>query len=251
MQQFLYEHIFNEGETKDMIHDGFKEGLKDGIPIAIGYFSVSFTFGMLAVNNGISPFHAVLISLLNLTSAGQFAGLTVILSGASLLEMALTQLVINIRYALMSLALSQKFAPSVKTRHRMLIAYGNTDEIFAVASSKSGMVGRFFMYGLILLPVVGWVGGTLTGAVASTILPAAVRSALGVALYGMFIAIVVPAAEEVRTVRIVVMLALLFSTGFYYLPGLREISSGFTIILCTILASAVGAVLFPIKEEAS
>ena len=121
-----------------MVHNKIKAGLRDGIPIAAGYFSVSFTFGMLAVQDGISPFHAVLISLLNLTSAGQFAGITVIVSGASLLEMALTQLVINIRYALMSVSLSQKLDRSVKTFQRMLIAYGNTDEIFAVASSKPG-----------------------------------------------------------------------------------------------------------------
>lgn len=121
-----------------MVHDRFGEGLKDGIPIALGYFSVSFTFGMLAVNNGISPFHAVLISLLNLTSAGQFAGLTVILSGASLFEMALTQLVINIRYGLMSLALSQKFAPSVKTRHRLLIAYATQMKFLQWPVLKTG-----------------------------------------------------------------------------------------------------------------
>ena len=161
-----------------MVHNKIKAGLRDGIPIAAGYFSVSFTFGMLAVQDGMSPFHAVLISLLNLTSAGQFAGLTVIVSGASLLEMALTQLVINIRYALMSVSLSQKLDSSVKTFQRMLIAYGNTDEIFAVASSKPGSVGSRYMYGLIFLPVLGWVGGTLTGAVASTLLPAAVISAL-------------------------------------------------------------------------
>ena len=178
------------------MHNNIKEGLKDGIPIALGYFSVSFTFGMLAVNSGMAPLHAVLISLFNLTSAGQFAGLNVILSGASLLEMALTQLVINMRYALMSLSLSQKFDSCVKTRHRLLIAYGNTDEIFAVASSKRGSVGQYYMYGLILLPVLGWVGGTLTGAIASTVMPAFVRSALGVALYGMFIAIVVPPAKK-------------------------------------------------------
>ena len=196
-----------------------------------------------------SPFHAVLISLLNLTSAGQFAGLTVIVSGASLLEMALTQLVINIRYALMSVSLSQKLDSSVKTFQRMLIAYGNTDEIFAVASSKPGSVGSRYMYGLIFLPVLGWVGGTLTGAVASTLLPAAVISALGVALYGMFIAIVVPVAKESREVLIVVGAALVFSTAFYYLPVLQEISSGFTIIICTVAAAGIGAVLFPVKEE--
>lgn len=204
---------------------------------------------MLAVQDGISPFHAVLISLMNLTSAGQFAGLTVIVSGASLVEMALTQLVINIRYALMSVSLSQKLDSSVKTFQRMLIAYGNTDEIFAVASSKPGTVGSKYMYGLILLPVIGWVGGTLTGAVASTILPAAVISALGVALYGMFIAIVVPVAKESKEVLLVVAVSLVFSSAFYYLPVLRNISSGFTIIICTVAAAGIGAVLFPIKEE--
>lgn len=241
--------ITREKDVKNM-HNNFKEGMKDGIPIGLGYFSVSFTFGMLAVNNGVSPFHAVLISLLNLTSAGQFAGLQVILSGASLLEMALTQFVINMRYALMSLSLSQKFDPSVKTRQRLMIAYGNTDEIFAVASSKPKKVGAVYMYGLILIPVVGWVGGTLTGAVASTVMSAAIRSALGVALYGMFVAIVIPPAKKERPVRIAVILALLLSTGFYYLPVLRKISSGFMIIICTLAASCVAAILFPVKEDA-
>ena len=227
------------------MHNNIKEGLKDGIPIALGYFSVSFTFGMLAVNSGMAPLHAVLISLFNLTSAGQFAGLNVILSGASLLEMALTQLVINMRYALMSLSLSQKFDSCVKTRHRLLIAYGNTDEIFAVASSKRGSVGQYYMYGLILLPVLGWVGGTLTGAIASTVMPAFVRSALGVALYGMFIAIVVPPAKKESTV---VFIALALSSMFYYLPVLKQVSGGFMIIICTLLAAGIGAVLFPIKE---
>lgn len=231
-----------------MIHNKIQRGIRDGIPIAVGYFSVSFTFGMMAVQSGISPFHAVLISLLNLTSAGQFAGLTVIVSNASLMEMALTQLVVNIRYALMSVSLSQKLDDSVKMRSRLLIAYGNTDEIFAVASSKPGTVGAKYLYGLILLPVLGWVGGTLAGAVASTLLPGTVISALGVALYGMFIAIVVPLAKEHKEVRTVVLIALLLSCAFYYLPVLRQVSSGFMIIICTVAAAAVGAVLFPLKE---
>lgn len=231
-----------------MIHNKIQWGIRDGIPIAVGYFSVSFTFGMMAVQSGISPFHAVLISLLNLTSAGQFAGLTVIVSNASLMEMALTQLVVNIRYALMSVSLSQKLDDSVKMRSRLLIAYGNTDEIFAVASSKPGTVGAKYLYGLILLPVLGWVGGTLAGAVASTLLPGTVISALGVALYGMFIAIVVPPAKEHKEVRTVVLIALLLSCAFYYLPVLRQVSSGFMIIICTVAAAAVGAVLFPLKE---
>ena len=231
-----------------MIHTKMQRGIRDGSPIAVGYFSVSFTFGMMAVQSGISPFHAVLISLLNLTSAGQFAGLTVIVSNASLMEMALTQLVVNIRYALMSVSLSQKLDDSVKMRSRLLIAYGNTDEIFAVASSKPGTVGAKYLYGLILLPVLGWVGGTLAGAVASTLLPGTVISALGVALYGMFIAIVVPPAKEHKEVRTVVLIALLLSCAFYYLPVLRQVSSGFMIIICTVAAAAVGAVLFPLKE---
>lgn len=231
-----------------MIHNKMQRGIRDGIPIAVGYFSVSFTFGMMAVQSGISPFHAVLISLLNLTSAGQFAGLTVIVSNASLMEMALTQLVVNIRYALMSVSLSQKLDDSVKMRSRLLIAYGNTDEIFAVASSKPGTVGAKYLYGLILLPVLGWVGGTLAGAVASTLLPGTVISALGVALYGMFIAIVVPPAKEHKEVRTVVLIALLLNCAFYYLPVLRQVSSGFMIIICTVAAAAVGAVLFPLKE---
>lgn len=231
-----------------MIHNKMQRGIRDGIPIAVGYFSVSFTFGMMAVQSGISPFHAVLISLLNLTSAGQFAGLTVIVSNASLMEMALTQLVVNIRYALMSVSLSQKLDDSVKMRSRLLIAYGNTDEIFAVTSSKPGTVGAKYLYGLILLPVLGWVGGTLAGAVASTLLPGTVISALGVALYGMFIAIVVPPAKEHKEVRTVVLIALLLSCAFYYLPVLRQVSSGFMIIICTVAAAAVGAVLFPLKE---
>lgn len=185
-----------------MVHNKIQNGLKDGVPICVGYFSVSFTFGMMAVKSGISPFHAVLISLFNLTSAGQFAGLNVIVSGASLMEMALTQLVVNIRYALMSLSLSQKLDSSVNLGNRMLIAYGNTDEIFAVASAKPGTVGKLYMYGLILLPVTGWVGGTLVGAVAGTLLPADIISALGVALYGMFIAIVVPMAKSTEKWRL-------------------------------------------------
>ncbi len=232
-----------------MIHNKIQQGIKDGIPIAIGYFSVSFTFGMLAVKSGISIFHAVLISLLNLTSAGQFAGINVIIDQSSFLEMALTQLVINIRYSLMSLSLSQKLDDNVKVRERLAISYGVTDEIFAVASSKPGNIGARYMYGLIFLPVLGWVGGTLAGAAAGSILPAEIISALGVALYGMFIAIVVPVAAEHREVKIVVLTALCMSTALYYLPIGKKISSGFSMIICTVISAGLGAALFPIKEE--
>lgn len=232
-----------------MVHNKMKQGIKDGIPIAIGYFSVSFTFGMLAVKSDISIFQAVLISLLNLTSAGQFAGINMIFAQASFIEMALTQFVINIRYSLMSLSLSQKLDNSVKVRERLVISYGVTDEIFAVASCKPGTVGQYYMYGLIFLPVLGWVGGTFVGAVAGFLLPPEIISALGVALYGMFIAIVVPVAAEDRAVKVVVLIALCLSTLLYYLPIGEKISSGFSMIICTVIAAGLGAVLFPIKEE--
>ena len=167
-------------------------GLRDGLAIGVGYFSVSFTFGILAVNGGLSPLTAGLISLTNMTSAGQFAGLTVILAHGSLVELALTQLVINLRYALMSLSLSQRFGPAFTTWRRMIVAFANTDEIFAVAMGRAAPLTPRYMYGLASLPIVGWTSGTVAGAVAGAVLSPAVRSALGVALYSMFIAIVVP-----------------------------------------------------------
>ncbi len=225
-------------------------GFRHGIPIALGYFSVSMAFGILAVADGLSPWQAVLISLTNLTSAGQFAGLSVITAGGSLAEMAFTQLIVNLRYALMSLSLSQKLHSSVGTLKRCVIAFGNTDEIFAVASSQRQSLGFFYMLGLISSPILGWSAGTLTGAVASTILPIFIRSALGVALYGMFVAIVVPPMKRRHSIRVVVAISLLLSTALTYLPYLSSfLSSGTLIILCTLAAAGLGAALFPLKEE--
>ncbi|MFR8004014.1 MAG: AzlC family ABC transporter permease [Hydrogeniiclostridium sp.] len=230
-------------------HNSFSEGFRHGIPIGLGYFSVSIAFGIKAVSGGLTPFEAVLISLTNLTSAGQFAGITVIAAGASLLEMALTQLVVNLRYALMSLSLSQKLHESVGTLKRCVIAFGNTDEIFAVASSQKGSLGLQYMLGLMTAPIFGWSLGTLTGAVADTLLPDFIRSALGIALYGMFIAIVVPPMKKQGSVRAVVTVSLVISTVFYYIPGLSSLSPGFVIIICTLAAAGLAAFLFPLPEE--
>ena len=225
------------------------KGIRDGTPIALGYFPVSFTFGILAASYGFSWWEATLISMLSLTSAGQFAGLGIMASGGSLLEMALSQLVINLRYSLMSISLSQKVDRTVRGLYRWILAFGNTDEIFAVAMSQQGSVSRRYLFGLILLPFLGWSSGTLCGAVLGAILPARLESALGIAIYGMFIAILVPAAEKSRPVLMVVAIAALLSCLFNYIPGLNRISSGFTIIICSIMASAVGALLFPVKKE--
>ena len=225
------------------------KGIKDGIPIALGYFPVSFTFGILATSYGFSWWEATLISMLNLTSAGQFAGLNIMHAGGGLIEMALSQLVINLRYSLMSISLSQKVDQTVRGIYRWALAFGNTDEIFAVASSQQGAISRRYLFGLITLPFLGWTSGTLCGALLGAILPARLEEALGIALYGMFIAIVVPAVKRSRPVLMVVAIAALLSCLFYYIPGLNRISSGFTIIICGVVASAIGAVLFPIADD--
>ena len=226
----------------------FLKGLRHGVPIGLGYLSVSFTFGMKAVGDGLTAVQAVMISLMNLTSAGQFAGLPLMVGGASMIEMALTQLIINLRYALMSLSLGQKLDGTMTTLRRMIFSFANTDEIFAVASSQPGKVGNTYLYGLMLAPMIGWSTGTLLGAVAGQLLPAFVRSALGVAIYGMFLAIILPPARKEKPVRVVVLIAVVLSLCFRYIPLLNTLSSGFVIIICAVAASALGAWLFPIKE---
>ena len=227
----------------------FRQGIRHGIPIALGYLSVSFAFGMKAVGDGLTWLQAVLISATNLTSAGQIAGLPLMTGGASLTEMALTQLTINLRYGLMGLSLSRKLDESMGTLQRLVFSFADTDEIFAVASSQPSRVGKSYLYGLMLTPWIGWTLGTLLGGVAGTLLPAFVRSALGIAIYGMFLAIILPPAREKKPVRFVVMTAVGLSLCFRYLPGLNRVSSGFVIIICAVAAAAVGAALFPAEEE--
>lgn len=222
-------------------------GLKDGLPIALGYLSVSFGFGITAVRAGLSVLDAFIISLTNLTSAGQAQGVSIIAANGTLLEMAVVQLVINIRYALMAVSLSQNLDRSFTLRHRFLAAYGITDEIFAVCATKKKPVTPMLMYGIIVISTAGWTLGTFLGASAGEILPERMRSALGIMLYGMFIAIVVPQARKSRNVLIVVMTAVSLSTVCKYL--LPMISGGFVVIICGITASLAGALLFPVKEE--
>lgn len=227
----------------------FSYGLRCGIPIALGYLSVSFGFGITAVTQGQSVLTAVTISLTNLTSAGQVAGLAVISACGSLWEMALTQFIINMRYALMSLSVSQKMDGSFTTPHRLITAFGITDEIFAVACSQKGEIGKRFLYGLILLPYLGWFSGTLLGAAAGEILPAQLKYALGIAIYGMFVAIVVPAAKKDKFVAIVALIAAALSCVIFYVPALSFISGGFSIIICSVIAALAGAIFFPRGEE--
>lgn len=179
----------------------FAKGFRHGIPIGLGYLSVAFTFGMKAVADGLSPLEALLISMTNVTSAGQFAGLPLILAQASYLEVALTQLIINLRYALMSLSISQKMDSDMNTPRRLFFSFMNTDEIFAVASSQPGKVSHWYLYGLMTAPYLGWSVGTILGAVAGTLLPVFLRNALGIAIFGMFLAIILPPARKEKPVR--------------------------------------------------
>lgn len=231
-----------------MKHNEYTLGVRDGVPVGLGYFSVSFGFGTLAAANGIRILDAGLISASNLTSAGQFAGLTLILASAGLWELILTQIVINSRYALMSLALSQRMGRSIGLAPRLLVAFFNTDEIFALAMARKEPLTTPYMLGLGTLPFLGWTGGTLFGAMAGSVLPGSIRTALGVMLYGMFIAIVVPPAKAHRNVLAAVAAALVLSSAVYYL---HLFSSGIAIVVCTVAAAGICAVLFPVEEDAA
>ena len=225
-------------------------GFKAGVPVGLGYLSVSFAFGVAAVQKGLPVLTAVLISLTNLTSAGQVAGLDIIALGGGYLEMAVTQLIINLRYALMSISLSQKLDPSVRMGDRFVMAFGVTDENFAIAVAQPKTVTARYFFGLMTLPILCWTGGTLLGAAAGSILPASVLSALGVAIYGMFVAIILPVAKRSAAVAGVALGAAALSCCFAWIPMLNRVSGGFAIILCAVIAAAVGAILRPVEEEA-
>ncbi len=228
----------------------FRQGLRDGIPICLGYLAVSFTFGIMCKNFGLTPFQSTLMSATNLTSAGQFAALGLIAGGAPYFELAVTQVVINLRYSLMSCALSQKLAPGTPFFHRFFMAFGVTDEIFGVSAGVKGRLSPFYSYGLMSVAIPGWALGTLLGVVLGGVLPARLLSAFSIALYGMFIAVLLPPARQSRVLMGLVIASMLASALFTYAPLLGSLSSGMRIILLTVLLSAGAALLFPIKEAA-
>jgi predicted branched-subunit amino acid permease len=230
-------------------NNNFKMGIRDGIPIGLGYLSVSFAFGIFAVGAGLSVWQTVLISLLNLTSAGQLAGVPIIAGCGSYIELALTQLVINLRYSLMSVSLSQRLGESVRVRDRFIISYANTDEVFAVASGRGEVLGRKYLFGLIIPPPLCWTLGTLLGAVCGNILPEILIAALGIAIYAMFVAIVIPAVKTNIKTALAVVAAIVLSCIFNYAPVLNKVPAGFVIIICATAVSALFAIIAPIPEE--
>ncbi len=227
-------------------------GLRDGVPIALGYFAVAFALGIRASSAAMTAWQAALMSLLNVTSAGEAAAIALIGAGTTYVELAFTQFVINIRYLLMSCALSQKIAPETSVLHRLLIGYGVTDEIFGISVATEGRLVPAYSYGAIAVAVPGWTLGTLLGAVLGNILPVRAVSALGVALYAMFLAIILPPARKNKVIAGLVVVSMLASAGLSFLVerlALTGFGEGFRIIVLTVTISLIAAILFPVREE--
>ena len=230
----------------------FFRGVRDGVPIALGYFAVSFALGIKATEAGISPFFAALMSLLNVTSAGEAAAIALLGVGTTYFEIGFTQLVINIRYLLMSCALSQKLSPKTGFLHRMLVGYGVTDEIFGISAALDEELSPYYSYGAIAVSVPGWTLGTLLGALMGNLLPARVTVALSVALYAMFIAIILPPAKKSRVIAGLVAVSMLASAGLTYLCSVLELTwftEVFRIVALTVVISLAAAILFPVKDK--
>lgn len=228
-----------------------KWGLRDGLSIALAYLPVSFAFGLFAVSQGLSPWQALLISLVNVTSAGQLASVPIFLGTMSFFEMGFTQLIINARYALTSITLSQKLDDTVRFGDRFAIAFMNTDEVFAICAEKQGFLGRKYLYPLIIPPYFGWALGTFAGAYLGMLLPVAIVTILGFIIYGMFFSILLPAAKRNRNVLFAELAAALISSILYFVPWFSFISSGFAVIISAIIASALLAILAPCKTSDS
>ncbi len=227
----------------------FRKGLRDAIPIALGYFSVSAAFGMICVNNKLPLWAAPLISLTNFTGTGQFVGSSLIASGALIIEIILTLLVINARYFLMSISLSQRLSSKITFLGRLAIAFGNTDEIFAVAMQQNKILNTRYMFGLIVCSFTGWLGGTIAGTLVGSIMPIDLVSAMGIAIYAMFIAIIIPPLKKSKPVMAVVAIAAVLNCILTYTPVLKNIGSSWGVIISGIVAAALGAILFPQEME--
>ena len=226
-------------------------GLRDSMPIAFGYLTVSFAFGILAASYGFSVSESVIISMFNLTSAGQLAALPIISGGGGYLELAMAELLINLRYSLMSISLSQRFDKKIKAKDKLYLAYTLTDEIFAVAVGKRQILGRKYLLHLVILPYIAWSLGTCAGAIAGNLLPPILTNTLGIAMYAMFVAILVPVVKKERPILICVLASVILSCLFRFAPVLNTIPDGFVIIICALSVSVALALLFPITNEDS
>lgn len=227
----------------------YKYGFKKGIPIGLGYLPVSFSFGFMAVNGGLPIWFAVLISITNLTSSGQLAGTNLMIHGGTLLEITLNTLIINLRYFLMSLSLSQKVEKKTSLIHRLIFSFGITDETFALAATEPKNLTSAYMYGLITTPYFGWAIGTLLGACTSNLLPTNLKGAMGIALYAMFIAIIIPPSKKSKPILTIVIMSIAILCIIRYVKFLSFISYGFSIIIATVISAGFGAFMFPISKN--
>lgn len=227
----------------------YKKGLKDGIPICLGYFAVAFTLGIMAKKAGLTAWQAMLTAGLTNASAGGYAAFSIMASSGGYLEMALTQLVVNARYLLMSSALSQKLSPSTSTLSRAIMAFDVTDEVFAISVSVKGTLNPWYTYGAMSVSIPGWALGAFFGVIMGNVLPQSLVSALGVGLYGMFLAIIVPPARKNRVIAGLVIAAMVLSFLFAKLPVISNVSDSMRVIILTVAISLFAAILFPVKEE--
>ncbi len=229
--------------------DNWQSGLRDGLPLGVAYFAVSFAFGLVAARNNFSIFDSFFMSLTNLTSAGQFKGLELINAHVPYIEMFFTQIIINIRYLIMSCSISQKYDYDLPLIHRCITSFAITDEIFGVICCQPGKVSPFYTYGLMFMTIPGWCLGTVCGCFSGTLLPKSLISALGIAVFALFFAIIVPPSKKDKVIRYVCIASMLLATGFAYLPYLKILSSGMKVLIITILVSSVAAIIHPVKED--
>ncbi len=227
----------------------FRDGMHDGIPIGLGYLAVSFSLGIAAKNAGLTPFQSFLTSLLVNASAGEYVGFTLIAAGATYMELAIMILIANARYILMSCALSQRMKEGTPWYHRLLIAFDITDELFAISIGRPGYLNPNYTYGAMLVAAPCWAVGTALGCIAGNLMPLRLVSAFSVALFGMFLSVIIPPARKNKVIAGLIVVCFAASYAATYLPGISVISNGTRTIILTVIISATAAVLFPKKEE--
>lgn len=239
----------NNSKRKENRH-AFRDGMRDGIPIGLGYLAVAFSLGIAAQNAGLSAFQCFLVSLLCNASAGEYAGFTLVAANASYIEMAIITLVANARYLLMSCAMSQRVAPRTHLLHRLFLSFGLTDELFGIAIARPGCLHPYYSYGAFFVASPCWAFGTALGAIAGNVLPLRIVSALSFALFGMFLAVFVPPAKKDKAIAGIVIVCFILSYSATVLPVLSELSEGVRIIILTVIISSAAALIFPRKDEA-
>ncbi|MCR5495946.1 MAG: AzlC family ABC transporter permease [Treponema sp.] len=227
----------------------FLAGLKDGTPIGLGYFAVAFSLGIFAKSAGLTPLQGFVASFFNMASAGEYALFSGVLEKVTYYEVALATLIINARYFLMSCALSQRFNPETPFFHRFFVGYGITDEVFGISIARPGYIVPLYNYGALFVAVPLWSLGTALGIIAGSVLPVRIVSALSVALYGMFLAIIIPPCRRNLAVTFCVLISFILSYAFSVLPHIKNISGGTRTIILTVVISALAAIIKPLPDE--